>query len=160
MAPHNGILGRYFMLFFSIAYFVGNFHSCFFHTPTNMAFFHFAFAISHQTVNIISLIIPMRLKGYIQSTTNAVKFGHNLETCKVFFPGDDSCNLTTEPGWFLLFSAPVFPQTPNLVLWAANGLLYMPQHPLQNILYLLLSISSARSNDSQTRLHMKTMELF
>lgn len=86
-----------------------------------------------------------------------MKFGHSLETCKAFFPGEDSYNLTNEPGWFLLISVPVFPQTPNLVLWASNGLLHMPQHPLQNILYLLLSISSTQSNDSQTRLHMRTI---
>lgn len=90
----------------------------------------------------------MCLKGYIQSTANAVKFGHNLETCKAFFPEHDGYNLTNEPGWFLLISVPVFPQTPNVGLWASDGLLYMPQHPLQNILYLLLFINFSQSNDS------------
>ena len=41
------LLGEYFVILPAFAYFVGNFHPCFFHALTNSVFFHFAFAISH-----------------------------------------------------------------------------------------------------------------
>lgn len=139
-ASHIGLLNMYFTLLPGFACFVGNFHPCFFHSyQLGLFSFCICLILPHFECHLLyhsNVFEGLHSKhGYVQNTTNALHFDHSLETFKALFPRIVTIIWVSNLAALLLIAVPFFPRTPYLVFWASNGVVHMPQQPLQYSFY-------------------------